>query len=175
VTPLENMQPLGLIVAMSQNRCIGRDGGLPWQIPEDMKHFVNVTKGHAIIMGRKTHESIGKPLKNRRNIVVSRQGGLRIEGCEVAGSFGEALAMARKTDGMPIVIGGAAIYEVALPQVTRIWLTEVHLDVDGDAFFPPLVPGEWQEVDRREGDSPDVVFVTLERATGPGGSVPPTS
>lgn len=175
MTPVESMPPLGLIVAMATNRCIGKDGTLPWRIPEDMKHFVRVTTGHAILMGRKTHESIGKPLKNRRNIVISRQPDLRIQGCEVAGSFAKALTMARETDDMPIVGGGATVYEAALPQVTRIWLTEVHREVDGDSFFPPLVPGEWKEIDRREGETSDVVFVTLDRITRPGGSVPPAS
>lgn len=171
--PLVDIPPLGMIVAMASNRCIGKDGGLPWHIPEDMKHFVRVTTGHAIIMGRRTHESIGKPLKNRRNIVISRQPDLRIDGCEVASSFGQALGMARETDPMPVVIGGATMYEMALPQTTRLWMTEILREVEGDSFFPPLVPGEWRETERLEGEADEVVFVTLERATPPGGSVPP--
>jgi len=159
----DELPPLGLIVAMSSNRCIGRDGGLPWRIPEDLAHFRRTTTGHAIVMGRATHESIGRPLKRRRNIVVSRQPGLTIEGCEVAPSLDAALALARETDEEPIVIGGATIYEQALPRVTRIHLTEIDRHVDGDTFFPELDPSEWHEVERRPGAREGVSFVTLVR------------
>jgi dihydrofolate reductase len=159
------MRPLELVVAMSRNRAIGKDGDLPWpRIPEDMKHFREITEGHAVIMGRKTYESMGKPLENRRNIIVSRTPDLVIEGCEVVASFSEAAQLARDTDGCPMVIGGAQIYEAALPRVTRIHLTEIDREVEGDTFFPPLVPGEWQESERRSGETPGITFVTLERA-----------
>ncbi len=157
------MRPLELVVAISRNRCIGKDGALPWRIPEDMKRFRSITEGHAVIMGRKTHTSIGKPLVERRNIVVSRQPGLALPGCEVVPSFADAAQIARDTDPCPMVIGGAQVYEAALPRVTRIHLTEVDRDVDGDTFFPPLVPGQWQETDRRPAETAGVSFVTLER------------
>lgn len=171
--PRVDMPPLGLIVAMSRDRCIGRDGQLPWRIPEDLKHVKRITTGHAILMGRRTYESIGRPLPNRRNIVITRQEGYAPEGVEIAGSFGDALALAREGDPMPIVFGGSAIYEIALPQVTRIWMTEVDGDVDGDAFFPPLVPGEWVQVDRVPAETEGVTFVTLDRILAPQGGVAP--
>ena len=175
VPPSIDARALGLVVAMSRNRCIGREGGLPWRIPEDMKHFRAVTTGHAVIMGRKTHESIGKPLPDRRNIVISRQQGYTAAGCEVASSFSEALAMARDTDPMPMVIGGASIYEIALPQVTRMFMTELDMEVEGDTFFPPLVPGEWVPVSREPAETEGVTFCELDRVKPPGGSVPPTT
>lgn len=168
-----SLPPLGLIVAMSRNRCIGKDGTLPWRIPEDLQHFKAVTTGHAILMGRKTYESIGRPLPRRRSIVITRRSDYAPEGCEVASNFSDALATARDTDPMPIVIGGATIYEIALPRVTRIWLTELDLEVEGDTFFPPLVPGEWEEVERRPGESAGVTFITLDRLRLPGASIPP--
>jgi dihydrofolate reductase len=158
----EALAPLGIIVAMSRNRVIGRDGGLPWHIPEDLKHFKRITTGHAIIMGRRTHESIGRPLPNRRNLVVSRREGLRVEGCEVFGSLDEAIARARETDAEPIVIGGAEIYAQALPRATRIHLTLVDRDVEGDVKFPEFDRSAWREIDRRDGDG--VTWLTLERA-----------
>jgi dihydrofolate reductase len=154
---------LQLIVAMAKNRCIGSEGGLPWHVPEDLKRFKRLTKGHAVIMGRKTYESIGHPLEGRRNIVVSRRQGLAIEGCEVVTSVAEAVELAHETDAAPFVIGGATIYEAALPRVTRIELTEIDREVAGDTFLPPFVPGEWREVAREAAETEGVAFVTLER------------
>lgn len=173
IPPRIDAKPLGLVVAMSRNRCIGREGGLPWHIPEDLRHFREVTTGHAIIMGRKTHQSIGKPLKDRRNIVITRQKGLDLPGCELAASFSEALTMARESDEMPMVIGGASIYEMALPQVTRMFVTELDMEVEGDTFFPPLVPGEWMQVAFDAGESEGVAFLELDRVKPAGGSIPP--
>jgi len=156
--------PLGLVVAMSDNRCIGADGKLPWHIPEDLKHFKRLTIGHAIIMGRKTFESIGRPLPKRRNIVVTRRQSLEApESVEIAHDLPQALGLARQTDPMPMIIGGASIYEAALPQVTTIYLTEVHRHVKGDVHFPDLKPSEWHEVDRRPGADGGHTFLTLER------------
>ena len=122
---------------------------------------VEVTTGHAIIMGRRTHESIGRPLVNRRNIVVTRDVKLAIPGCEIAHSLGEATTLARATDGEPVVIGGAALYREALPLVTRLYLTEVHRDVDGDTLFPTFDRAEWTEAERI--DQPEFSWVTLVR------------
>jgi dihydrofolate reductase len=156
--------PLGLVVAMSEDRCIGLDGKLPWHISEDLKHFKRLTVGHAIIMGRKTFESIGRPLPKRRNIVITRRQSYAPDGSvEVATSLEEAIALARQTDPMPMIIGGASVYAEALPQVTTIYLTEVHRHVDGDAYFPQLDSGEWHEADRRPGEDGGHTFVTLER------------
>jgi len=153
--------PLALVVAMTPARVIGREGGLPWHYPEDMKHFRAVTRGHAVIMGRKTHESIGRPLPDRRNIVVSRDVHFMAAGCEVVASLDEAIARARATDDEPRVIGGAEIYARALPLATVLYLTEVTREVPGDTYFPPWDDGSWRETERRE--SGDLVFRTLVR------------
>ena len=157
------MAPLALVVAVADGGVIGVAGALPWKISEDLKHFKSVTMGHAILMGRKTYESIGRPLPGRRNIVITRRRELAIDGCEVASSLDEALALARAHDDEPRVVGGAAIYEAALPLATKIFLTEVHRQVSGDTFFPPFDRSAWRETERRKGETPDVDFVTLER------------
>lgn len=155
------MKPLALVVAMTPDRVIGKDGGMPWHIPEDLKHFRRVTMGHAIIMGRKTHESIGRPLPRRRNIVITRNRDAAFEGCEVAHSLGDAIAMARDGgDDEPRIVGGGAIYELALPLATKLYLSEVELNVEGDTHFPKYEPSRWTETDRRVGDG--VVYRTLE-------------
>jgi dihydrofolate reductase len=154
-------EPLALVVAIGVGGVIGKGGELAWRIPEDLRHFKAMTMGHAIIMGRKTHASIGRPLDGRRNIVVSRTAD-RFEGCELARSLEEAIALARTTDTEPRIIGGAQVYEEALPLATRIFLTEVHRVVDGDVFFH-LDRSGWRETSRRAGESEGVEFVTLER------------
>jgi dihydrofolate reductase len=158
------LAPLALVVAIADGGVIGKDGGLPWRIPEDLQHFKATTMGHAIVMGRKTHASIGRPLAGRRNIVVSRTADLHgFEGCETARSLEEAIALARTTDEEPRIIGGAAIYEAALVLATRIYLTEVHRAIEGgDAFFH-LDRAGWRETERRAGTTEGVEFVTLER------------
>ncbi len=156
------MKKLTLVFAVSDAGVIGKDGGLPWKIPEDMKFFRDMTMGHAIIMGRRTFEEVGKPLKGRRNIVVSRAG-KPVLGCEVTTTFDAACELAWATDEEPMVIGGAQIYAQALPRATKILLTEVHRDVDGDTYFQLDRTG-WRETERRRGtDTPDIEFVTLER------------
>ncbi len=153
---------LALVAARSLNRVIGKGGGLPWHIPEDLRHFKQITVGHAILMGRKTFESIGRPLPGRRNIVMSRQRGLTIEGCEVFPSIEAAIAAARQHDDEPRVIGGAAIYQLALPLSTKLLLTEVQQTIEaGDVFFPELDETEWEETERTEGDG--VIYRTLVR------------
>lgn len=157
-------RPLALVLARARNGVIGKDGGLAWHLPEDLKHFRRVTTGHAIIMGRKTYASIGRPLPQRHNIVVSRQAGLAIPGCVVSSSVEAAVAAARELgDEEPRIIGGAEIYALALPLATRIFLTEVDRDVDGDTRMPPFDPAVWAETERVKGEANDVAFVTLER------------
>lgn len=153
---------LAMIAALTDERVIGRGLEIPFRYPEDMKHFRTVTAGHAVIMGRSTWDSIGKPLKNRRNIVVTRDRELVIEGVEIAHDVPGAIALARATDAEPMVIGGAKIYEAALPLATRLYLTFVHVQHEGDVFFPQLDPAAWREVERRESGA--LSFVTLERA-----------
>jgi len=158
---MSQLARLAMVVAIGDGGVIGKDGELPWRLPEDLQHFKAMTMGHAIIMGRKTHASIGRPLPGRRNIVVSRTAD-GFDGCELARSLEEAIALARTTDDEPRVIGGAQIYEEALPLATRIFLTEVHRKVDGTAFFH-LDRSGWRETSRRKGESEGVEFVTLER------------
>jgi len=143
---------LSLVVAMTSDRVIGRGGDLPGHLPEDLKRFRRITTGHAIIMGRRTHASSGRALPNRRNIVVTRQSDAAFEGCEVAHGFEDAVALARTSDEAPRVIGGASLYRAALPHATRLYVTEVHLDVTGDTHFPPFDRTDWREVEREEGD-----------------------
>lgn len=153
--------PLVLVVAMAKNRVIGRGQEIPWDVPEDRKHFVNVTRGHAIIMGRATYDSIGKPLPKRRNIVVSRRVGLEIPGVDVVGSLDAAIALARTEDDAPRIIGGGQLYVESLPLATRIYLTELDRDVDGDVFFPELDRGEWIVSETRRGEG--ATYSTLDR------------
>jgi dihydrofolate reductase len=160
---IDGKLPLTIIVAVADNGVIGLGGKLPWKIPEDLRFFKSATMGHAIIMGRRTWDEVGRPLPGRRNIVISRTPGLTLEGAEVAPSLDDALALARRTDAEPFVIGGAAIYAAALPRATKILLTEVHRDVDGDTRFPPFDRTAWRETARRKGESEGVEFVTLER------------
>jgi dihydrofolate reductase len=163
MTTEERRAPLGMVVAIGDDGAIGKDGKVPWRIPEDLKHFKNVTMGHAIIMGRKTWDEVGKPLPGRRNLVVSRQPGLALEGAAVFATLDAAIAAARATDPEPQIIGGSTIYEAAMPLATRIHLTEVHRVVDADTFFPPFDRGLWREVERRPAETEGVEFVTLER------------
>ena len=159
--------PLALVVAMNRERLIGADGGLPWHIPEDLKHFKRTTMGHAILMGRVTWDSIGRPLPGRHNIVISRNQNLVLKGADVVHSIEAATALARaQGDEAPCIIGGATIYAAALPHVTTLHVTEIDRVAEGDTFFPPLAEREWEEVERRAGETPGVVFLTLKRVGG---------
>ncbi|PIQ75807.1 dihydrofolate reductase [Candidatus Peregrinibacteria bacterium CG10_big_fil_rev_8_21_14_0_10_49_24] len=140
---------ISLIVAASENNVIGRNNDLPWSLPDDLQHFRTVTEGSPIILGRKNYESIGRPLPRRRNIVISRQPNLSIDGCEVVASLEEALDLVKQEDEV-FVIGGGEIYRQALPSADRIYLTRVHADIEGDVFFPELSEEDWEEVSREE-------------------------
>jgi dihydrofolate reductase len=157
------MDKLALVVAVARNGVIGKGGALPWRIPEDLRHFKRVTVGHAIIMGRKTWDSIGRPLPERRNVVLTRDASLTLPGAEVVTSLEQGLRLAYERDDEPRVIGGGELYRLALPLATRVFLTEVDREVDGDAFFPALERAEWRETERRAGDDATVSYVTLER------------
>ncbi len=153
---------LSLIVAVARNGVIGNAGALPWHISEDLKHFKRTTLGHAVIMGRKTFESIGRPLPKRRNIVVSRRSDATFEGCETARSLQDAIALARRTDPNPFIIGGASLYREAMPLATDIHLTTIESDFDGDVhFFPDL--SAFDVIDRREGQTEGLIFQHLRR------------
>ena len=159
------MSELALIVALARGNAIGRGNALPWHVPEDLKRFKALTMGHALLMGRKTHESIGRPLPGRRNVVISRAGAT-FEGCEAARSLTEALALV-KDDPLPFVIGGAQLYAEAFPHVTQLFLTELDREVEADVFFPEFDRAAWREVRREPGTTPGVTFIDLVRRGKP--------
>lgn len=149
---------IAIIVAMAENRVIGCNNQLPWHLPNDLRYFKANTMGKPIVMGRKTYESIGKPLPGRTNIVVSRNGDFEADGVYVAGSLNDAVAVATqqaKRDGVDelMVIGGAELYVQALPMAGRLYITQVHADVAGDAYFPQLDWSHWREVSRDSYDA----------------------
>ena len=143
------MTLVSLIVATDDRGGIGRDGRMPWHLPEDLQRFKRITMGKPIVMGRKTWESIGRPLPGRQNIVISRQAGLDTPGAMVVGSLPDALRAAGDVPEV-CVIGGAEIYRLALPMAQEIHLTRVHAIVDADTFFPVLDAVEWEEVGRED-------------------------
>jgi dihydrofolate reductase len=135
---------ISLVVAMARNRVIGRDGAMPWRLPEDLAYFKRVTMGHPIVMGRKTYESIGRPLPGRLNIVVTRNAGFAAPGCRVVDSMEAAYGAAGDAHEVS-VIGGTSIFDAALPRADVIHLTEVDAEVAGDTWFPAFDRREWDE------------------------------
>lgn len=135
---------ISFVVAAAENGVIGVGNQLPWHLPDDLKRFKALTMGKPILMGRKTHESIGRPLPGRTNIVMSRQRGLRYAGCVVVNTVSEAIAAAGTAPELA-VIGGAEVYSQALSLAHVIHLTRVHVEMAGDAHFPALAPHEWRE------------------------------
>jgi len=164
---------VALIWAMSRNRVIGRNNALPWHLSEDLRYFKRVTFGKPVIMGRKTWESIGRPLPGRANIVITRDEAFHAEGVKVVNSLEQALSVTQSIallDGVDeaMVIGGAEIYALALPVAQRLYLTQVHAEVEGDAWFPALDLSGWQEVGREdfaaEGPNPyDYSFIVYDK------------
>ena len=158
-----NRMPVTLIAALSHNRCIGKDGRLPWDIPEDLAHFRTLTTGKPVLMGRKTWESLPerfRPLPGRTNIVLTRQEGYVLPvGVECFSSLAKAVS-AHKNDDL-FVIGGGHVYAEALPLADRLEITRVNRDVDGDAFFPEFDEMDWKEVAREDHD--DFSFVRYDR------------
>lgn len=138
-----------LIAASASNGVIGMNNRLPWRLPADMAYFVKQTKGKQVLMGRKTFESLGKPLKDRTNVILSRTWTDAPEGCVIVRSVEEALARFGEQELM--VIGGEEIYRLLLPHADRVLLTEIGREFEGDAYFPTLDPGEWKLVSRKEG------------------------
>lgn len=161
-----------LAVAVADNGVIGRDGALPWRLPEDLRRFKAATMGRPVVMGRKTFESIGRALPGRLNIVLTRQPGWRVDdaGVRVVPDLPSALAAAGDAPEVT-VIGGAEIYALALPRASRILLTEVHAAPEGDAYMPPFSREGWREVARErfaadERHAHDMSFVVLDRVDG---------
>ncbi|MEH6649697.1 MAG: dihydrofolate reductase [Motiliproteus sp.] len=165
---------LALIVAQSENRVIGRNNALPWHLSEDLKYFKAVTMGKVIIMGRKTYESIGRPLPGRTNIVVTRDREYQADGVTVVFSLEQAIEQAAaisEINGVAeaMVIGGSELYTQALPLTKRLYLTQVHHHVEGDACFPELDPTQWQQVSRQDFDAIEpnpyrYSFIVLDRS-----------
>jgi dihydrofolate reductase len=138
---------LAIIVAMARNRTIGVNNTLPWRCPEDLKHFKALTMGHHMIMGRKTYDSIGRPLPGRTTVVITRNRDLQIEGCLTTHSPEQAIA-ACENDEAIFIVGGAELYAQMLPLADTLYITEIQQDVEGDAHFPAFDKNEWQEVSR---------------------------
>src|SRR3990167_9709871 len=160
---------VSLIVALSENNVIGKEGGIPWYLPADLAHFKQTTMGHPIIMGRKTHESIGKSLPGRYNVVITRQENYKAaDGCVVVHSLDEALALPKvKAAAEVFIIGGAEIYKQSLPLADRIYLTRVLTKIEGDKFFS-FDESKWREISREEHQTDnknqyDYDFILLER------------
>lgn len=157
---------ISIIVATAENGVIGNRGNMPWRLPADLAHFKRITTGHPIIMGRVTHESIGRALPGRYNLVITNEKNYQADGCEVANSLEEAL---KKVTGEKevFIIGGASIYEQALPKADRIYLTLIHARPEGDRYFK-YDPREWEEVSRKshkadDKNQHDYDFLILER------------
>lgn len=156
---------ISMIVARSRNHVIGRDNQMPWKISADLQFFKKVTMGHPVIMGRKTWESIGRPLPGRRNIVVSRNAELQLTGAEVVNSLEAALATLNEFPRV-FVIGGEQLFTQAFPKADRLYITEIDMDVEGgDTFFAVPNPSEWKEVERTPASEGAITFnfITLER------------
>ena len=159
---------IALIVAMAENRVIGRNNQLPWRIPADLRHFKALTLGKPVIMGRKTYESIGRPLPGRDNIVISADSGYQAEGCQVVHSVEQALEAAGSCEEA-MIIGGANLYRQTLENADRLYLTLVKAEPEGDTWFPEIELQQWREIERQahaadESNEYDYDFVVLERA-----------
>ncbi|KAA3657367.1 MAG: dihydrofolate reductase [Calditrichaeota bacterium] len=159
--------PISIIVAMARNRVIGRKNKLPWRLSDDLKLFNKHTMGHTIVMGRKTWQSIGRPLPGRQNVVLTRDQAFSAAGCDVVHSFDEIIAM-NAPDKEIFIIGGAAVYEEAFELASRLYLTQVDAEVEGDVYFPQLDLSQWREIETEKYAQSDknefnFVFRLLER------------
>jgi dihydrofolate reductase len=167
---MPNKNPkISAILAMSENRAIGIKNQLPWHLPADLKHFKTITSGHPVLMGRKTYESIGRPLPNRSNIIITRNANFQAPGCLVVQTIEQVMQQANEINCDEFfIIGGAEVYKQFMPYIDRIYLTIVHTIVEGDAYFPELNPSEWQEKEKvrhqaDENNSYDYSFIVLEK------------
>lgn len=141
---------ISFIVAMANDNVIGKDGKMPWHLPNDLKYFKRVTTGYPVLMGRKTYESIGKPLANRRNIVLTRDKSFHADGIEVIHSLKEVEPLMKDSEEF-FVIGGATLYEQLLPLADRLYVTKIHAQFEGDTYFPQIDEDEWQVVHQEQG------------------------
>lgn len=161
------MNNLSIIVAVSENNLIGINNGLPWHLSADLKRLRELTMGHHLIMGRKTYESIGRPLSGRTIVIITRDKNYHAPGCIVVSSLEEALITAKK-DNEPFIFGGGEIFSAALPSVNKIYMTRIHQRFEGDTYFPELNKEDWKEVYREKHvadgkDHFDYSYVNLER------------
>jgi len=162
---------VSIIAAMAEDRVIGWQGAIPWDLPEDRRRFRELTMGHPVIMGRRTFESIGRPLPGRTTIVITRQRGFRADGCVAVNDLAAALEAAA-ANGEAFICGGGELYREALPLADRIYLTIVPGRPGGDAFFPEIPAGEFLETERRtSAGPPSCTFVVLVRKSRPGASL----
>ncbi|WP_367025296.1 dihydrofolate reductase [Methylococcus sp. ANG] len=166
---MTGLPDISIIVAMAQNRVIGANNAMPWHLSADLKRFRALTLGKPILMGRKTHESIGRPLPGRQNIVLTRSVDFSAPGCTVVHDLGELAAVCAGAAEL-MVIGGSAVYQVLLPQAKKLYLTLIHHDYAGDTFFPEFAASDWREIGREDiRDDPDFPwpysYVVLERAS----------
>jgi dihydrofolate reductase len=158
---------ISLIVAMAANRAIGLNNKMPWHLSADLKKFKQITMGSPILMGRKTYESIGRPLPGRRNIIISRNADYQQDGCLIFSNLEKAIASCQQYDEL-FIIGGAKLYESTLPVADKLYLTEINKEFEADTFFPVINRDEWREIAREDiSDDPSVdflySFITLER------------
>lgn len=175
ISPMSKPRPqISIIAAMAENRVIGRDNELPWRLPADLRHFKALTIGKPIIMGRKTWESLPGLLPDRPHIVITGEQDYQAEGCTIVHSIDEALAAAGDVPEV-MIVGGGSFYAQMLPEADRIYLTLIHAEIEGDAFFPEYRAAEWNEVAREE-HAPDeknpyaYSFITLEHTGNQTGS-----
>lgn len=161
---------INIVVAKASNNVIGAKNDLIWHLPNDLKHFKSITSGHPIIMGRKTFESLGRPLPNRTNIVVTGDQNWNAESIEIASSLPKAIEAAKKIDDDIYIIGGGNIYKQAMEFTDVLYITEVHHEFDGDTYFPEIDSDEWEEVEREDFKKDEkhpyaYSFVTYKRIT----------
>ncbi|MFD2288379.1 dihydrofolate reductase [Pedobacter petrophilus] len=159
---------LAIAVAVGENLAIGKDNQLLWHMPADLKFFKQTTSGHTVVMGRKTFDSVGKPLPNRRNIVITRDAALKIDGAEVVTSLDEALEITKTEEKPVFIVGGAEIYRQALPKTETLYLTTIHHSFDADTFFPEFERSEWEVLSSEhhqadEKNKYDYTFEVLKR------------
>ncbi len=159
---------VAIAVAIGENQAIGKNNQLLWHMPADLKFFKQTTSGHTVIMGRKTFDSVGKPLPNRRNVVITRDPELQIEGVELVNSLDEALEITKTEEKPVFIVGGAEIYRQALPKTDKLYLTTIHHNFDADTFFPDFDRSEWTVISSEphkadEKNKYDYTFEVLER------------
>lgn len=140
---------ISIVVAFDKNQLIGRNNQLPWHLPADLKYFKNVTMGHHLIMGRKTYDSIGKPLPGRTSVVITRQHDWKAEGCLVAHSLEDAIRLCGNQEEI-FIVGGAEIFKNSLPVATDLYITKINHQFEGDTFFPEINENEWREISRED-------------------------